>query len=102
MAEAKKKRKRNDILPCVCYFPRNPEEDLNYEDVAPEERDQKYIRFEEMSEEQKAAHKAKRERRLSKVISQYWTDHPEEYHKFCQSEMVREYDRIHFGDVKNG
>lgn len=91
---AKKIWKEEDLLPCTCYFPRDGEE-LNYDDVLPEEREQKYIRFEEMTEEQKAAHKLKREKRLSEAMNRHFQERPDLYHQFCQSETVKRYDREH-------
>ena len=89
-----RRMKKDEYYPCVLHFPRDGEE-LRFEDVAPEELDQKYILFEDMTEEQKAAHKAKREKRVSEGLNRHFEERPDLYHRFCQSEVAKKYDREH-------
>ena len=76
---AENKRKRSDLLPCICMFPRGDT----------------YVRDTELTPEEREEAKRRGEAALSKAMSQYYTDHPDEYHALCQSEMIKAYDAAH-------
>ncbi len=94
MAE-QKKRKRDELLPCIFYFPRSNVEERRYEDMTEEERAAYYVRHEDMTEAERAVHRAKREKTLSGGMTRFYEEHPNIYHQDCQSSLIREYDRVH-------
>ena len=89
-----RRMKKDELYPCILHFPRDGE-DLRFEDVAPDEINQKYILFDDMTEEQKAAHKVKREKRLSEGQTRHFEERPDLWHQCCQSETFKRSDREH-------
>ncbi|MBR6793374.1 MAG: hypothetical protein IKM48_03320 [Clostridia bacterium] len=76
---AEKKRKRDQLLPCICYFPRGDT----------------YVRDTELTPEEIAEAERRGNAALTETMNRYYSDHPEEYHALCQSKMIKEYDAAH-------
>lgn len=76
---AETKRKRSDLLPCICMYPRGDT----------------YVRDTELTPEERIEAKRRGDKAVSDALNDYFSTYPEKYHEFCQSDSVKAYDAAH-------